>query len=108
MNLSVSAHARSQAKARRLYRYSDGRAERSLDRLAEVIDADVRAEIRAGRLSRVKPAAFTLYGEKPNRQLDAGEWFVSTPDGRRGFIVKRDGDEWIVVTALSRARAEAA
>lgn len=105
MIVTVSAHARSQAKARRLYRYADGRAERNLERLAEVVAADVRAELEAGRLLNHKPAAFTLYGERPNRQLDPGEWFVSTPNRQRGFIVKRDEGEWIVVTCLSRVRA---
>jgi len=90
-----------------MYRFADGRAERNLDRLAEVIAADVQVEIEAGRIGNHKPDAFLLWGER-KRQLENGERFVQTPDGSRGFIVKYDKPEWIVVTALSRARSEEA
>lgn len=90
--VEVTSHARDQAWQR--FR---------LDLLIEnVVRKDVAEAITAGRISNHKIDGFLLFGEH-RRELPDGQRFVWTKDERRGYIVARELDRDVVVTALSRA-----
>jgi hypothetical protein len=60
----------------------------------------VRAAIEAGRVQNHKTARYKLWRET-NRQLPDGQRFVWTEDESFAWIIKRDGEQWVVVTTLT-------
>lgn len=94
--ITVTTHAVDRALRRRLY---------DSPLVEELIEQDVRAALGSGRRANHKPKPFRLYREKAKGSIPEGQVFVWSGDGRRGFILARDGEGWVVVTSLSRAEA---
>ena len=54
-----------------------------------------------GRVLDHRPDDFMLFGRaKSSKPLAPGQWFA--PCGDIGFILKKDGRKWVVVTMLTR------
>lgn len=75
---------------------------RSLRAVEDDIREMVSKTISEGRVLNHRPADFILYGRaKRTKELAPGQWFA--PCGDVGFILKKEGKTWIVVTMLTRA-----
>ena len=97
MNIHVSLHAIDQYRARRTNRRGKVAVERDIQEMVGKV-------IESGRLLSHRPDDFVLFGRKrSSKALPAGQWFA--PCGDIGFILKRDGKRWIVVTMLTRSGA---
>lgn len=97
----VTRHAVLQAK-RRFRDYPT-----SLRAIEERITAEVAEEIIAGRMLKERPEPFRLFQSR-KRRMKPAECFVMSRDGRRGWIIVREGSQDVVLTSLSRAWAEEA
>ena len=94
MKIHVSVHAIEAYRRRRAN-------ERSIRAVEHDIREMVSKTISEGRVLNHRPDDFLLYGRaRSTKQLAEGQWFA--PCGDIGFILKRDGKEWIVVTMLTR------
>ena len=60
----------------------------------------VREALAAGRQQNHKSKRYMLWGHKRS-QLPDGQAFVYTEDQSYAWIIKRDGEQWIVVTTLT-------
>lgn len=96
--LHVTNHAVEQARLRFRLDLAD-------EAVAHLIAYEVRDGFLHGRTLNHKPKTFRLYGQR-GHQLGPGERFVYDGSESRGFIVKREPDEDVVVTALCRAWTE--
>lgn len=74
---------------------------------AEKIAQHVREALAAGRKKNHKTDRYQLWGHK-RKNLPEGQFFVYTAQGEYAWIIKRDGEQWIVVTSLSPTIAKAA
>lgn len=95
MNIHVSRHAIDTYRSRR----ANARGIRAVE--ADIQEMVSRV-ISEGRLLTHRPDDFLLFGRpRSTKPLAPGQWFA--PCGDIGFILKRDGKTWIVVTMLTRA-----
>ena len=95
MNIHVSRHAIDMYRSRR-----------ANARGIAAVDADIKEMVSKvvseGRVLNHRPNDFLLFGRsKSTKPLAPGQWFA--PCGDIGFILKREGKTWIVVTMLTRA-----
>lgn len=96
--LHVTNHAVEQARTR-------FRLDLAYESVAHLVYAEVKDGLDNQRVLNHKPKTFRLYGQK-GQQLRPGERFVHNGDFSRGFIIKREPDHDVVVTAMSPAWSE--
>lgn len=98
--ITVTRHALDRMRSRY-------RAEDVTDYELEAVAAlEVRDAFIAGRVANHKQPGFGLYREpKSRRQLPEGQRFVWTADEKRAYVIRREQDHDVVITALHRAWA---
>jgi hypothetical protein len=95
MKVTVTLHAIDTYRRRR----GDKRPMRVLEK---EIAACVEKAVKERRLANHRPEGFVLYRRKKSaRALPPGQWFA--PCGEDvGFIIKKDGASWVVITTIVR------
>lgn len=94
MKVYVTKHAIDEYRRRRANQRGFRAVEADIQEMVEDV-------IATGRVLNHRPKGFSLYGRKKSASsLAPGQWFA--PCGDIGFILKKENNEWVVVTMLTR------